>query len=51
LAAEFLRALDATIAAVERNPDQFPQVHGEKRRALLRRFPYGVIFSVSDEAT
>jgi toxin ParE1/3/4 len=49
LAAELLRALDAVIAAVERNPHQFPQVHGEKRRALLRRFPYGVIFSVSGE--
>jgi plasmid stabilization system protein ParE len=49
LSAEFLRALDAVIAAVERSPHRFPRVHGEKRRALLRRFPYGVIFSVSDE--
>jgi plasmid stabilization system protein ParE len=49
LSTEFLRALDAVVAAVERNPFQFPQVHGEKRRALLRRFPYGVIYSVSDE--
>ena len=49
LSAEFLRALDATIARVERNPLQYPRVHQEMRRALLRRFPYGVIFTVSDE--
>lgn len=39
LAAEFLRALDACMAAVLRNPFHFPEVYKEKRRALLRRFP------------
>ena len=49
LAAEFLRALDATVASILRNPFLHPMVHQEKRRALLRRFPYGLIYVVSDD--
>ncbi len=26
------------------NPQQFPVVHRDKRRALLKRFPYGLYF-------
>lgn len=46
LGAEFLRVLDACIAAVERTPRLFPRVHGDIRRAPLRRFPYGLIYRV-----
>ena len=49
LAAEFLRAFDAATASVQRNPLQHPQVHPQMRRALLRRFPYSLIYSVSEE--
>ena len=45
LGAEFLRAVDATFAAVQRAPGTFPTVRGRTRRALLRRFPYGVVFT------
>lgn len=48
LAAEFLRALDVTIASVLRSPLQHPIVHGQKRRALLRRFPYVLIYVATD---
>jgi plasmid stabilization system protein ParE len=44
LGAEFLRAVDAAFAAVQRSPASFPAVSGRTRRALLRRFPYGVFF-------
>ena len=44
LGAEFLRAVDAILAAVQRTPATFPAVRGRTRRALLRRFPYGVFF-------
>ena len=47
LAAEFLRASDACIASVLRNPFQYPVVHGEKRRVLLHRFPYALIYTVA----
>jgi plasmid stabilization system protein ParE len=49
LAAEFLRAFDAAIASIERTPLQYAEVHPRMRSALLRRFPYRIVFSVSDE--
>ena len=49
LAAEFLRALDAAIASIQRSPELFPIVSEKLRRALLRRFPYSVIYSFSEE--
>lgn len=44
LSAEFLRALDAAVASVQRAPEQYPKVSDEMRHALLRRFPYSIIF-------
>jgi plasmid stabilization system protein ParE len=45
----FLRALDAALGAIQRNPYQFQKFRGQMRRALLRRFPYGVIYRPSDD--
>ena len=44
---EFARALSETIARILENPDAFLQVRGETRRAILRRFPYAVLFRVT----
>ena len=49
LGAKFLQALDATIASVEHEPLQHPSINPRMRRALLRRFPYSLIFSVFPE--
>ena len=49
LSAEFLRATDAVIASIKRNPEQFPKVHAAMRHALLRRFPYSLVFTASAE--
>ena len=49
LGAEFLRAVDAVFASICRTPALYPTVHGRTRRALLRRFPYGVFFYERDE--
>lgn len=46
----FLLALDAVIAQAARYPDSFPVVRPDIRRALLRRFPYGVFYSNEPEA-
>jgi hypothetical protein len=40
LGAEFLRAAEACLSAIRRNPFAYPLVYGQVRRALLRRFPY-----------
>lgn len=44
LGREFLRAVDAALADIAAMPERYPIVHGEARRALLHRFPYGVYF-------
>jgi hypothetical protein len=40
----FLRALDATLAAVARDPHQQPIAFADVRRAMLPGFPYAVMF-------
>jgi plasmid stabilization system protein ParE len=42
LGAEFLRAVEAALSGVEREPERYPEVHKRARRALLRRFPYAI---------
>jgi toxin ParE1/3/4 len=49
LGSEFLLAIDATLAAILRNPLQHPLVHKAVRRALLRRFPYEIFFTLGDQ--
>lgn len=45
LGAEFLRAVEATVAAIERQPEAYAFVSGKARRAVLRRFPYSLIYT------
>jgi hypothetical protein len=44
----FLRAFETAIDSIMRNPFQYQIVHGKARRARLGRFPYGLIYIVSD---
>ena len=47
--AEFIRAVDAALASVERQPRLYPLVHSDIRRVLLRRFPYGIYYVVQED--
>lgn len=49
LGAEFLTELRDTFARIEHGPHRFPVVFREVRRAILRRFPFGVFFVVDAE--
>ena len=52
LGLEFLTELRATFARIEEGPQRYPLVFHEFRRAILRRFPFGVFFIVeADVAT
>jgi plasmid stabilization system protein ParE len=51
LGTEFLRAAETCIAAVDRNSHMYAVVYKDIRRALFRRFPYGLFFLLSDETT
>ena len=44
LGSDFLLNVDAALHAILRNPQQFPVVHKNIRRAMIRRFPYQVFF-------
>lgn len=45
LGLEFARAVDAVLAVVVRMPAAFPPLGTDVRRALLRRFPYSILFA------
>jgi len=46
LGAEFLRAIEAILAVVEREPELYAPIHKNARRVLLRRFPYAVFYVI-----
>jgi len=48
-AERFAFAVEGTVQAIARNPLQFPVVHRDRRRAGVRRFPYGIIFEVQEQ--
>lgn len=49
LGEEFVRTVDAALATVQRNPGAHAPVHGQVRRILLRRFPYGVFHVLQED--
>jgi toxin ParE1/3/4 len=51
LGSEFTRAVRALFATISRNPEQFPRVRQDIRRALVRRFPYAVYYVAEAEQT
>ncbi|HEY0808568.1 MAG TPA: type II toxin-antitoxin system RelE/ParE family toxin [Longimicrobiales bacterium] len=44
LGIEFLDEIDRCLESIRPNPQRFPVVHRDVRRALLRRFPYALFF-------
>lgn len=49
LGAEFLRCLDACLSLLGRQPEIFLEIHRRSRMALVRRFPYLVIYGVTPD--
>ena len=48
LGPEFLRAVEAVLETVQRNPQQYQAVFRDLRRAPLRRFPFSVMYILSE---
>ena len=46
LGSEFLEALQKMVNAIAENPERFPTVRKDIRRAVLRRFPYSIFYRV-----
>lgn len=48
LGSDFIHAVNQTLTAIQDNPFQYQIVWREFRRAGVARFPYGLIYSVSE---
>ena len=48
LGERFALAVEATVRAISEHPLQFPVVYRGRRRAGVRRFPYGIFFEVQE---
>ena len=49
LGERFAEAVEATVNAMAESPLRFPVVHRGRRRAGVRRFPYGIFFEVQED--
>ena len=49
LGEEFLAALQAAIQGIGAQPKLHAVIHRDTRRALVRRFPYGVFYRLYDD--
>ena len=51
LGEEFLAVLRESLAAVEEAPFRYPVIRKDVRRALMRRFPYSILYLAEPDAT
>jgi toxin ParE1/3/4 len=51
LGRSFRAAVDAVVQRMSASPRQFPVIHKNVRRALLRRFPYALMFVIEADET
>jgi plasmid stabilization system protein ParE len=51
LGRRFRVAVEAVIERMSANPRQFPVIYKNVRRALLRRFPYALMFVIEADET
>jgi plasmid stabilization system protein ParE len=49
LGSEFVRAIDASISTIGRNPLAYRLIYQQARRALVRRFPYSLFYVVEED--
>jgi plasmid stabilization system protein ParE len=50
LGKDFLLEIDACISSIQRHPHPYPVKHKAIRRALIRRFPYGIFYLIEENA-
>jgi plasmid stabilization system protein ParE len=48
LGEQFAGAIDAVVEAIRENPLRFPSVYRNRRRAGVRRFPYGIFYELQE---
>ena len=50
LGEQFSKSLEALVGRIAEAPFGFPTIHGETRRAVLRRFPYAIYFRMDGDS-
>ena len=48
LGSRFLLSIDATLQSIKRNPNRYPIVYKNFRRALIQRFPYSIFYFIEN---
>jgi toxin ParE1/3/4 len=49
LGVRFLDEIEQYIGAIIKNPEAGKKVRGQVRRRILRKFPYGILYSAKDD--
>lgn len=49
LGRRFEATLESMIELISQNPKKFPKVDGEVRRTIVRRFPFIILFTATDD--
>ena len=48
LGEEFLKAVEQRLGAIGENPQQYQVLRGDLRRAIVRPFPYLIVYALSE---
>jgi toxin ParE1/3/4 len=48
LGESFLKCVETSLDSIRNNPDVSTQIYKNLRRKLIRRFPYGIFYAVSE---
>jgi plasmid stabilization system protein ParE len=46
---DFMQSIDVALSRIRSNPRLFPVVHGGLRRAVVRHFPFAILYEVTTE--
>lgn len=49
LGSEFIRAVDVCLSGIGRNPLAYQVIHEQVRKALIRRFPYIILYIFNED--
>ena len=50
LGTDFLAIIERALESIQDNPARFPVIYRNVRRALMRRFPYGIFYFLEGES-
>ena len=48
LGQDFILCIEESLDKITRNPDQYPTIHRNIHRILVKRFPFGIFFVVKE---